>query len=38
MYDKGSKLGFSKRTLDQAKAELDVKSFKEGKSWYWKLN
>ena len=38
MYDKGSKLVFSKRTLDQAKAELDVKSFKEGKSWYWKLN
>lgn len=38
MYEKGKNLNFSKRTLDQAKAELKVQSFKEGKSWYWKLN
>lgn len=38
MYDKGNKLNFSKRTLDQAKAELNVQSFKKGKIWYWKLN
>ena len=38
MYDKGSEFNFSKRTLDQAKAELDVKSYKEGKAWFWKLN
>ena len=38
MYEKGSTLNFSKRTLDQAKSELNIKSFKEGKSWYWKLN
>lgn len=38
MYDKGNELNFSKRTLDQAKAELNVQSFKKGKIWYWKLN
>ncbi len=38
MYEKGNALNFSKRTLDQAKSELNIKSFKEGKSWYWKLN
>ena len=38
MYEKGKSLHFSKRTLDQAKAELKVQSYKEGKSWYWRLN
>ncbi|WP_305116150.1 AAA family ATPase [Thomasclavelia cocleata] len=38
MYDKGNELNFSKRTLDYAKAELNVQSFKKGKIWYWKLN
>ena len=38
MYEKGSTLNFSKRTLDQAKSELNINTFKEGKSWYWKLN
>ena len=38
MYDKGNELNFSKRSLDYAKAELNVQSFKKGKIWYWKLN
>lgn len=28
MYDKGNELNFSKRTLDQTKTELNIKSFK----------
>lgn len=36
IYEKAKELGISKRTLDQAKAELNVKSFKNGKAWYWK--
>ncbi len=38
MYQKGAEQSFSKRTLDQAKAELNIQSFKEGKTWFWKLN
>ena len=37
IYKKATEQDLSKRTLDQAKAELNVKSFKEGKVWYWKL-
>lgn len=36
IYEKTKELGISKRTLDQAKAELNVKSFRDGKAWYWK--
>ena len=35
--EKAYEQNISKRTLDQAKAELNVKSYKEGKTWYWKL-
>ena len=37
IYKKATEQDLSKRTLDQAKADLNVKSFKEGKVWYWKL-
>lgn len=37
IYQKAYEQNISKRTLDQAKAELNVKSYKEGKTWYWKL-
>lgn len=37
IYQKAYEQDISKRTLDQAKAELNVKSYKEGKTWYWKL-
>ncbi len=37
IYKEATEQDLSKRTLDQAKAELNVKSFKEGKVWYWKL-
>ena len=35
---KGKQLGISKRTLDNAKHELRVKSVKVGTSWFWSLN
>jgi len=35
---KGKELGISKRTLDNAKHELRVKSVKVGTSWFWSLN
>lgn len=37
IYQKAYEQDISKRTLDQAKAELNVKSYKDGKTWYWKL-
>lgn len=37
MYQMGYEQNFSKRTLDQAKSELNIQSYKEGKTWYWKL-
>lgn len=38
IYQLGYEQDFSKRTLDQAKAELNIQSYKEGKIWLWKLN
>jgi len=38
IYKNAYEQDISKRTLDQAKSELNVKSFKEGRTWYWKLN
>ena len=35
IYKMSKTKDLSKRTLDQAKAELQVRSFKEGKTWYW---
>ena len=37
IYKKATEQDLSKRTLGQAKAKLNAKSFKEGKVWYWKL-
>lgn len=35
--DKAEQQGISKRTLDSAKAELGVSSYKKGNIWYWEL-
>lgn len=37
MYKYANEKEISKRTLDTAKAQLGVKSIKEGGKWYWKL-
>ena len=37
ILNKATALGISKRTLDEAKKNLDVKSVKENGYWYWKL-
>ena len=38
IYKNAYEQDISKRTLDQAKSELNVKSFKKGRTWYWKLD
>lgn len=38
IYQMSYEQNFSKRTLDQAKSELNIQSYKEGKTWYWRLN
>lgn len=38
IFEKGKQLGISKRTIDNAKHELRVKSIKVGSSWYWSLD
>ena len=38
IYQMSYEQNFSKRTLDQAKSELNIQSYKEGKNWYWRLN
>jgi RecA-family ATPase len=38
IFEKGKQLGISKRTIDNAKHELHVKSIKVGSSWYWSLD
>ena len=37
MFDQGRAAGYSQRTLESAKAELGVKSKKEGSRWWWYL-
>lgn len=37
ILNKATAIGISKRTLDEAKKNLDIKSVKEGDYWYWKL-
>ncbi len=36
IFEKGIALGISKRTIENAKQELGIKSFKEGNQWFWK--
>ena len=37
IFSKAEQQGIAKRTLDSAKAELGVTSYKKGNIWYWKL-
>jgi len=37
IYDKANLIGLSERTLKRAKARLCVRTFKEGKEWYWDI-
>jgi hypothetical protein len=37
VYDAAMKEGISKRTLERAKAELEIKSQKNGEAWEWQL-
>lgn len=37
LLQKAQNLGISKRVLDEAKKNLNVRSVKEGSQWYWKL-
>ena len=38
MEQKAEAIGVSKRTLDMAKKELNIKSKRQGSSWYWDLD
>ena len=38
MEQKAEAIGISKRTMDMAKKELNIKSKKQGSSWYWDLD
>ena len=38
MERKAEGMGISKRTLDMAKKELDIKSRRQGNIWYWDLD
>ncbi|WP_238724278.1 hypothetical protein [Diplocloster agilis] len=35
---KAEAIGISKRTMDMAKKELNIKSKKHGSNWYWDLD
>ena len=37
IYDKANLIGLSERTLQRAKARLGVRTFKEGREWYWDI-
>ena len=37
LLKKAQAIGISKRVLDEAKKELNVRSLKEGSQWYWEL-
>ena len=37
LLQKAQNLGISKRVLDGAKKNMNVRSVKEGSQWYWKL-
>ena len=37
IYDKANLLGLSERTLKRAKARLGVRTFKDGREWYWDI-
>ena len=37
IYDKANLIGLSERTLKRAKAQLCVRTFKDGKEWYWDI-
>ena len=37
IFSKAEQHGIAKRTLDSAKSELGVTSYKKGNIWYWKL-
>lgn len=37
LVKKAQAIGISKRVLDEAKKELNVRSLKEGSQWYWEL-
>lgn len=37
VQEEAGEAGFAKRTIDRAKVDLDVVSFKQGNTWFWKL-
>ena len=37
IYEKGSQLGISQRTLENVKQSLGITAVKEGSTWYWKM-
>ena len=37
IFAKGKTLGISKRTLENSKQELGIKSIRVGTGWHWKL-
>ncbi|MEG0693760.1 MAG: AAA family ATPase, partial [Oscillospiraceae bacterium] len=37
ILNRATSVGISKRVLDEAKKNLEIKSFKQGGVWYWKL-
>lgn len=37
IYEEADANGISKRTLDRAKAQLQIVSFQKNKTWYWRL-
>ena len=38
IFDKEKELNISKRTLENAKKELEIKARRIGNSWYWDLD
>ena len=38
IFDKAEELNISKRTLENAKKELEIKARRIGNSWYWDLD
>lgn len=37
IYDKANLMGLSERTVKRAKTKLGVKTFQEGREWYWDI-
>lgn len=37
IFSKGKEIGVSERTIKTAKKNLNIKSFKKGKKWFWSI-